>query len=108
MGIESQEYDYIEVFWFFYSVLNKLRKSGTNSRNEEEEKGGNTFTKIFQDDSQENIEEFINNPLSRLFIIFFIVNFGESYIEKMKGDFKKEVKSIIDYLSTQYGMESIK
>jgi len=87
-------------------VLNKLRKNGTSSKNGEEEKEVRTFTKVFQDDSQENIEEFINNPLSRLFITFFIVNFGDSYVQKMKGDFKKEVKSIIDYVSTQYDLKS--
>ena len=52
LGIHCKKYDFSEVFWFFYSVLNKLRKNGTSLKHgEEEEKEVRTFTKVFQDDS---------------------------------------------------------
>ena len=93
-------YDAREVFQYFYSVLTKLRKS----KNSETEEFTKTFTKVFEDDSRENIEAFINHELSRKFLKFFILNFGEDYIEKMSGSFKKEVKEVIAYLTNEYGL----
>jgi hypothetical protein len=73
-------------------VLTKLRKGQEGKESQEHTK---TFTKVFHDDSRENIEIFINHELSRKFIKFFIINFGNEYISQMSGSFKKEVNEVI-------------
>ncbi|CAI2373023.1 unnamed protein product [Moneuplotes crassus] len=100
LGMRCSGYDAKEVFQYFYSVLTKLRKS----KNSESEEFTKTFTKVFEDDSRENIEAFINHELSRKFLKFFILNFGEDYIERMNGSFKKEVREAIGYLANEYGL----
>lgn len=92
LGMGGCNYDAKEVFWFFYSVLNKLRK---NQGGKEEQECAKTFTKVFEEDSRENIEGFINHELARKFIKFFIINFGQDYVNRMTGNFKKEVKEVI-------------
>ena len=101
LGLECDYSHISEVFGFIYSVLTKLRK---NIPNHEEEKLSKTFSKVFDDDSKENIELFISHKVSRSLLTFFIVNFGTSYIEKMPGVFKREVKEVIEYLASQYSI----
>ena len=103
LGFESEDYNYSEVFLFFYSVLKKLRKINPTV-GYEEEKNAKTFTKVFEEESGENFKVFVNHPLARLFLIFFIVNFGASYIREIKGLFKTEVKKIITHLAEYYSI----
>ena len=100
LGLEC-DYSHISEVFSFYYVLTKLRK---NIPNHEEEKLSKTFSKVFDDDSKENIELFISHKVSRSLLTFFIVNFGISYIEKMPGVFKREVKEVIEYLASQYSI----
>jgi len=102
LGFECDYDNIYEVFGFFYSVLNKLRKDPVNT---EEEKSKITFSKVFEEDSKENIQNFINHKVSRLFLIFFIMNFGRDYIHKMTGAFQVEVEAVITYLATQYSIK---
>lgn len=91
LGFKQWDYDLEEVFQFFYPVLDKLRKTSKVKQGPKFK----SFTLIYESYSEENLQIFISNGLSRQLLAFFILNYSETYQKKMEGSFKEEVKDII-------------
>ena len=99
IGISVKGYkDFEDAFQFFYKVHYNQRKGV-------EEFIGlpsllNSSFRVFENYSEESRDAFLEDYLGSRLVYYFIVNFGDTYISKMSGQFKEQVKKIMEKLST--------
>ena len=106
IGISLKGYDNFEdAFQFFYKVHYNQRK-GVEDFVELPTLLNSSF-RVFESYSDENRDVFINDYLGSRLIYYFIVNFGEVYLSKMRGQFKDQVNAIMKELSTNFIQQSI-
>lgn len=98
LGINTTDFDADEVFYFFYPVLDKLRKGRSKSAQEIP----STFSQVFNKYSEEGKDEFLFHPLSSQLVCFFIMNYGDYYVNKMKNSYKVKLEKIIEELKKIY------
>lgn len=61
-----------------------------------------TFTKVYEEWSEQNCSLFSSHTLGSQLIAFFIVNFGEQYVSEMKGKFKEEIVTFISITRKEF------
>ena len=101
IGISVKDYNnFGDVFQFFYKVHYNQRKGV-------EDFVGlptllNSEFRVFESYSDENKDAFLNDYLGSRLMYYFIVNFGDTYLSKMSGQYKSQVTKLMNILSTNF------
>ena len=101
IGISVKGYDnFDDVFQFFYKVHYNQRK-GVEKCSEKPSLSRSSF-KVFEEYSDENREMFLDDYLGSRLAYYFIINYGQTYLSKMGGQFKKQVNKIMKSIEGRY------
>jgi hypothetical protein len=91
---------YDHLFYFFYNLHTKMRKE------ELEDIQGRKFVgtpfEVYDSFTLPLTETFLNDEIGAQLVYFFITNYSETYLDKMKGKYKKEVTKIITQLKSKF------
>ena len=106
IGISVKGYDNIDyAFQFFYKVHYNQRKGVENY--DEMPSLMNSNFRVFEEYSDENRDMFLDDYLGSRLVLYFIANYGQTYLSRMSGQFKEKVQKIMKILSVRYSSSLI-
>ena len=100
IGISIVGYNNFEdAFQFFYKVHYNQRKEVED--NFRPHLFMNSAFKVFDEYSEENRDTFLNDYLGSRLIFYFIKNFGQIYLSKMRGEYRQKIQIIMDLIANK-------